>query len=836
MAVDGHLNFDTKVDTNGFNTGTKKLSSSLGGLKSMFGKVAVAAAAAFSVKAISQFATESNKMYQEQMMQEVKLETIMRQRMGATDSTIKSIKDYASELQKTGVIGDEVQLAGAQQVATYLNQADSLKELMPAMNNLLAQQKGLNATTSDAANIGNLFGKVMQGQTSALKRCGITFTSAEEEVLKYGSETERAAMLAQVVTNNVGNMNAELAKTNAGKQKQLSNTYGDLKEQLGQSVDTLKQLLLPSLARLVNVFATVVKYAQMATNAIAEVFGIEMQTSTAAGIYNEDTSAVAENYSDIAENAEKTQKANEKSLAGFDKITKLSEPTDDNSSSTTPLPSAITLPTVTQKVDVDTSKAGKKLKDLFNTVKTTLKKVGKFIKDNFGGIFNGIWDGLKGEGLELWGTFNDIFGDLKTLIEPFKEYLSGDFTTFLQTFVSTVGDILVGLFDSYNMVFSDIWNLAVYPIVSKFITTALPMITQFYTQVTSTLGALFNSVKEIFDRLWAELVAPVLEWVTSVITDIFDLLKEKWEEWGKPTFDNIKETIETIKEVFLSAWENVLKPCFDKIMEVVDKVWKEHLQPLVSEFLDFVGELVNGAMEIYNKFIAPIVMWLQEKLGPVFTLIFGKIADRIGESIGEAIDIIRGFIRVIKGIVQFITGVFTGDWKKAWEGVKNIFGGIWDTISNLLADPVNAIVDTLNWLLGKVEDFINWIIDGVNKINIDIPDKIAEKIGIEHIGFNLDNISIPEIPPLATGTVVPANYGNFLAVLGDNKREPEVVSPLSTMEQALGNALQKYGGVGGDIVVHLTTELDGRKMHKEIVRINKQEIRKTSNNPLVPVM
>ena len=71
------------------------------------------------------------------------------------------------------------------------------------MNNLLAQQKGLNATQTDAVNIGNLMGKVMQGQTSALTRVGISFTAAQEEVLKYGNEQEKAAMLAQVITDNV---------------------------------------------------------------------------------------------------------------------------------------------------------------------------------------------------------------------------------------------------------------------------------------------------------------------------------------------------------------------------------------------------------------------------------------------------------------------------------------------------------------------------------------------------------------------------------------------------------------------------------------------------------
>ena len=105
------------------------------------------------------------------------------------------------------------------------------------MNNLLAQQKGLSATTGDAVQIGNLMGKAMMGQVDALKRVGISFSEAEANVIKYGTEQEKAAMLAQVIQNNVGDMNAELAKTDSGKQQQLVNTLGDMKEELGAMVN-----------------------------------------------------------------------------------------------------------------------------------------------------------------------------------------------------------------------------------------------------------------------------------------------------------------------------------------------------------------------------------------------------------------------------------------------------------------------------------------------------------------------------------------------------------------------------------------------------------------------
>ncbi|MGL4518451.1 MAG: hypothetical protein ACRCUJ_01765 [Phocaeicola sp.] len=218
---------------------------------------------------------------QVQIVAETQLETVMGQRMKATKDDIQSIKDLCSAQQQLGVIGDEVQLSGAQQVATFIDEKESLDTLIPAMNNLLAQQKGLNATNQDAVSIGNLMGKVMQGQTSALTRVGITFSEAEEKVLKYGTESERAAMLAQVVTNNVGEMNAALAATDAGQQKQLENTLGDVKERLGELVQGAAPFIEIG-SQAVIASSGAMKMAASMSAAVAGIKSLELGTKAAA--------------------------------------------------------------------------------------------------------------------------------------------------------------------------------------------------------------------------------------------------------------------------------------------------------------------------------------------------------------------------------------------------------------------------------------------------------------------------------------------------------------------------------------------------------------------------
>lgn len=165
-----------------------------------------------------------------------KLKTIMEQRMNATAEDVKGVKDVISAQKELGVVSGSVQVAGAQQIGTFATQASTLRTLVPAMNNLLAQQKGVNATQEDAVAVGNLFGKALQGQATALRRVGITFSAAEEKMLKHGTESERAALLARIITNNVGEMNKKLAATPTGQMKQLQMTIGGIKAKIGEAL------------------------------------------------------------------------------------------------------------------------------------------------------------------------------------------------------------------------------------------------------------------------------------------------------------------------------------------------------------------------------------------------------------------------------------------------------------------------------------------------------------------------------------------------------------------------------------------------------------------------
>ena len=208
------------------------------GLKrGMLGVVAAGAALLGSVLTI-------NKMedaYRAQVEAETKLQAVMMNTPGVTKEAIKSVSDYAGELEKTaGIVTGDVITAGAQQIATFQLQADSIKKLMPGMADLIAQQKGLNATQNDAVSVGNMIGKVMSGQIGALSRAGIIFNETEAKLLKYGNEQERVATLAEVLRKNVGGVNKALSETDIGSIQRAKNIMGEFEEIFGGVIVSIK--------------------------------------------------------------------------------------------------------------------------------------------------------------------------------------------------------------------------------------------------------------------------------------------------------------------------------------------------------------------------------------------------------------------------------------------------------------------------------------------------------------------------------------------------------------------------------------------------------------------
>lgn len=392
----------------------------------------------------------------------------------------------------------------------------------------------------------------------------------------------------------------------------------------------------------------------------------------------------------------------------------------------------------------------------------------------FGPGIQKAWGIIQPE-LARWKEFfGAAFQDILSLGEPLKNWWQTGVLPLWEQSVAGVATILAGLSESVRNAFVSIWQAA-FPIIEKFVSDGLPRITEFATEVQNIFLGMFDLIKSVFDDIWQGVVDPVLQIISQIIRDTLDILFDWWDTWGKKIVGNIRESLERIKELWNNLWEKMLKPIVTRMLEMLTKLWNDHLKDLVKEIGNFVGKLVTAAQDILNKFILPIVNWLVKKLGPVVAEIFDGVITVVGNALGAIIDAAKGIIKALGGIIDFIAGVFTGDWKRAWEGIKTFTSGIGDAIAAIFKGAINAVIDVLNWMIKQI-----------NKISIDIPDWVPGGLGGKTLGFN-----IPAIPRLAEGGLV---TGPTLAWVGDNRHasvDPEVVTPLSKLQEMLGGANQE---------------------------------------------
>lgn len=238
--------------------------------------------------------------------------------------------------------------------------------------------------------------------------------------------------------------------------------------------------------------------------------------------------------------------------------------------------------------------------------------------------------------------------------------------------------------------------------------------------------------------LWfmQNILLPLASWTIQDAAPAFlNMLAKGMEFLGK--------TIETVRPSFDYIWSNVLKPIAEFTGETfiwaLDTIGQtfSNLSDLMTEKGDKINEIltaVGKGMELlWNVIYKPI---LQLMRGGISTLL--RYIVRI---VGDMID-------VFSGIVEFVSGVFTGDWKKAWNGLVDIFKG------------------AVNWIIDIFEGVVNTIIDGINSISIDFPDWLpVPGLAGKHFGPNLARL---EIPRLATGGIT---SGPTTAIIGEAGRE-----------------------------------------------------------------
>lgn len=385
------------------------------------------------------------------------------------------------------------------------------------------------------------------------------------------------------------------------------------------------------------------------------------------------------------------------------------------------------------------------------------------------------------EGISLlaswWGTLSQIVTSLTPAIlavveslTPVVEWIGGavsDVFVTLGDIIGRVGVLFTNLTptftsigESLGKIIEVVWGL-IEPLLStvwdntlNFIVQVFDAIVPVITKLMELVDVILKDVSGAFEEL-AVILEPFAEFIEGALSDVFgEVLAPILEDLCTNILPVLISTVENLwKNVLVPLGEligAVLTPVIEILSEVLGYIWTYVILPLADALWGILGEAFSGIASILNEVVipkvekiistfkflwdhvlSPIVNFLWTTLSPVFEEVF--------KSIGNVIASIK---KVFTGLIQFITGIFTGDWKKAWNGIVEMFSGIWDGLKNAVKTP-------LNFIMAKIEGFINGIIYGwnglkkaINSLSIDIPDWL----GGGTLGFNLkmtDNVTLP---------------------------------------------------------------------------------------------
>ncbi|MFJ5713112.1 hypothetical protein [Neobacillus sp. NPDC093127] len=777
--------------------------------------------------------------------QENKLAVIMRQRMGATAEATDSIKKFISAQEALGVVGVEVQTAGAQELATYLEMSDSLKTLIPVMNDMVVQQFGFKASGEQAVSIATMMGKVMDGQVGALSRYGYTFDEAQEKILKFGNEQQRAALLAEIVRDSLGNMNEAMANTPQGRAAQLANEFAGLKYEIGVTASIFRDILMPVLSRVISFATAVAVRLQQVGLFFNALFGKSSKSSTVsqAKATNVQTAAVGGLGNAYDKTGKKAKKAGQEakkaagSVAGFDQINSLADKSASSGSGsdtgagggaggadggdfsmpdTGPLESS--LPKISEKVQA----LADKVRGFFGGVKDFFKGVGSFIaehKDIIISVLAGIGAGLATFAVATYGP-TAAFAVLSNTLKVGAAIMNG-LKVAMAFLLSPVGLIVV----------------AVAALTAAFV--------YFYRTnegFRDFVNNILDKIKDAAVYLWQNVLVPLGEWLGTVFVAAWDAItasatwywknvlvpfgaycvkfyNEALKPLAKILADVLGTAFKTVSELGKSFWKNVMvplgdflksnfKPAVEAISAVLNVLWKYAIQPL--------AEYIGNAFIIQFKILTAVVenLW-KNVFKPLSSFVTGALTSAF-QSAGETIGHLKTYF---KGLMDFITGVFTGDWSRAWNGVKDTFASAFGALSSIAKTPLNAIIG-----------MINKVIDSLNGLNIKVPDWIPG-MGGKSFGF-----SIPHIPRLARGGIVDGatNMGNYIA----GEAGKEMIVPLENtgfvdkLASALGTAVMsamQFNKSGNQQQGDLVIKIDGSTMARVLNPYLAQEKNRIGN-------
>lgn len=323
------------------------------------------------------------------------------------------------------------------------------------------------------------------------------------------------------------------------------------------------------------------------------------------------------------------------------------------------------------------------------------------------------------------------------------------------------------------------------------VVAAISPIAKIVGGISTAIGGVSKAIQFLLANPMVLLIAGIVAFVALIATkgeeikaklqEVDDFLQNVFATDWSEQFGILGEVLNFFSAIFGGVWDGV-KATFTGVIDFIRGVFTGDWE----RALNGLGNIFSGTFQGIKSVLERLSAWLDNVFKKDWTKTFGAVGNIIQGVIKNIKNIIDGLKKTLGGIVNFIKSIFKGDWKGAWDGIKEVFSGIWETFGAIAKAPINVIIGLLNGLI----DGINWCIRGINKLSFEIPSWVP-LIGGSKVGFNIGEIG--KLAYLAQGGVLQA--GN--AIVGENGPELLTMSPQGAVVQPLTNNTtnQNYGGV-----------------------------------------
>ena len=335
--------------------------------------------------------------------------------------------------------------------------------------------------------------------------------------------------------------------------------------------------------------------------------------------------------------------------------------------------------------------------------------------EDFRNNVTAVWEELQGSFSELGGKISDMLNQLMPLI---SEIASTVLTAFGQI-AEAVLPILIQLISE------------LLPVIIGLIDQLLPVLTQIIESVLTVLVDVINQLLPLVMQI-IEAVLPVLLQLVQAILPIITQIVEA----VLPVLIQLINTILPIITQIISAVLPVLVEILNALTPILNMVISL-LQPILNLIISLVEPILNlimAAIQPLIEIFATLISTILEPIMPILSAVANVITSVLGAAIQAIQPIIQSLTSVFQGLIDFITGVFSGNWSQAWNGIVQVFGGLWDGLVAIVKAPINAVIGLINKAIGAL-----------NSVSVTIPDWVPV------VGGNTFGINIPTIPMLASG-------------------------------------------------------------------------------------